>query len=327
MKVIDQTPYFSTDGKISALDQVKATMKLGAAWVQETQAQTGVMAALERGLDKKFTLLRNVTLPGLEISIPFILVGPTGVYAMYVTTLRGMYRAKGDMWGTLAGNTFKPSSTNLVTRTARMARAVQVYLQRQGYEGAGAVEAVLLCANPGLHVDSVRPIVRVVQSDALERFAISIAQARVSLSPEAVAEVANRILNPKPPKAPEQVTNVPAGVPEAAPKPEEEPYVPAFALPGEQPPQPAAPPVLAENLGFDFKEEATPETEAFPRADVPLAAALLQAGQVPPPGEARWQVRKARRGFSTKQWVVLILFAVVECIAVAAFLYVYMKYL
>jgi hypothetical protein len=261
MKVIDHTPYFSADGKISALNQVKATMKLGTTWVQETQAQTGVMAALERGLDKKFTLLRNVTLPGLEISIPFILVGPTGIYALYVTGLHGMYRARGDIWGTLSGNTFTPSSTNLMTRTARMARAVQVYLQRQGYEGAGVVEAALLCSDPGLHVESIRPIVRVVQSDALERFANSIAQARVALSPEAVAEVTDRILNPKPPKPPEQAANLPVGVPVAAPGPEEEPYVPAFDLPGGQPPQPIAPPVQAESLGFDFKEEATPEVE------------------------------------------------------------------
>ncbi|KAF0106864.1 MAG: hypothetical protein FD146_2222 [Anaerolineaceae bacterium] len=303
MKVIDHTPYFGADGKISVLNQAKATMKLGAAWVQETQAQVGVMAALERGLDRKFTLLRNVTLPGLDISIPLILVGPTGVYAMYVTAARGMYRAKGDVWGMLAGNTFKPSSANLLTRTARMARAVQVYLQRQGYEGAGVVDAALLCANPGLHVDSVRPIVRVVQSDALERFAVLIAQARAALSPEAVAEVVNRILTPKPAKAAEQ-----AAAP-AAPAPEEEPYVPSFALPGGEPPQPAAPPVRAGDFGFDFKEDAAPKDET------PFGAAPQ-----PRPGQARPPVRKRRR-FSTRQWIFLIVFAVFECIILFVFLY------
>jgi hypothetical protein len=166
-----------------------------------------------------------------------------------------------------------------------------------------------------------------VQSDALERFAVSIAQARVSLSPETVAEVTNRVLNPKPPKAPEQAANNPVAIPEATSKPEEEPYVPAFALPGEQPPQPAAPPVLAENLGFDFKEEAAPDAEPPLRAEPPVSAELAQAEQAIPSGEARWQVRKARRGFSAKQWVVLILFAAVECIAMAAFFYIFMKYL
>jgi len=309
MKVIDQTPFFKADGKISMLDQAKATMKLGATWVQETQAQTGVMAALERGLDKRFTLLRNVTLPGLDISIPFILVGPTGVYAMYVTALRGMYRAKGDLWGTLSGNTFKPSAVNLMTRIARMARAVQVYLQRQGYEGAGMVDSALLCADPGMHVDSVRPIVRVVQSDALERFAVSIGQARETISPGAVAEVVNRIQNPRPAKAAGQAEGIPAVAPAAAVTPEEEPYVPAFALPGEQPATFASP-VDAGGLGFEFKEDAE-QIDETPFGE-----------PVPPPVQAKVQVQKTRRGFSKKQWVVLILFAVVECIALVIFFYI-----
>jgi hypothetical protein len=313
MKVIDHTPFFSADGKISVLDQAKATMKLGAAWVQETQAQVGVLAALERGLDRKFTLLRNVTLPGLDISIPFILVGPTGVFAMYVTAARGMYRAKGDVWGTLAGNTFKPSGANLLTRTARMARAVQVYLQRQGYEGAGVVDAALLCADPGLHVDSVRPIVRVVQSDALERFAVSVAQARVALSPEAVAEIADRILTPRPAKSAEPATPTPV-----APAPEEDPYVPAFALPGGEPPQPAAPPIQAASLGFDFKEEAAPKDETpFGAAQQPVSqSAALRPGS----GQARSPVQK-RRGLSTKQWILLAVVAAFECIILIVLLY------
>lgn len=326
MKVIDHTPFFGADGKISAIDRAKATMKLGAAWVEETQAQVGVMAALERGLDRKFTLLRNITLPGLDVRIPFILVGPTGVYVLYVTALRGAYRAKGDVWETLAGNTFKPASANLLTRTARMARAVQVYLERQGYAGVGTVEAALLCADPGLHVDSIRPIVRVVQADALERFAVSIAQARVTLSPEAVAEVVDRILNPKPSKpAQEAAAPLPPAAPETAPKPEEEePYVPAFALPGGAAPaipteQPAGeqalwvdkapePSIQEERQKFEFHEEAAP------RDETPFGAR-------PPRRSAARLPARRRRGMSGRQWAVLIFFAILECLMVAAFLY------
>jgi hypothetical protein len=228
-----------------------------------------------------------------------------------VTAARGMYRAKGDVWGTLTGNTFKPSSANLLTRTARMARAVQVYLQRQGYEDAGVVEAALLCADPGLHVDSVRPVVRVVQSDALERFAVSVAQARVTLSPEAVAEITDRILTPRPAKAAEPAAPAPV-----APAPEEDPYVPAFALPVGEPPQPAAPPVQAGDLGFDFKEGAAPKDETpYGAQPVPQSAALR-----PGSGQARPPVRK-RRGFSAKQWILLAVFAVFECIVLFVFLY------
>lgn len=309
MKVIDQTPFFNADGKISMLDQVKATLRFGATWVQETQAQKGVMTALEHGLDKRFTLLRNVTLPGLEISIPFILVGPTGVYAMYVTAQRGMFRAKGDAWGTISGNNFSPSNVNLLTRTARMARAVQVYFQRQGYEGVGGVDATLLCADPGMYVDSVRPIVRVVQSDGLERFAASIGQAHEIISSGTAAEVVNRILNPKPAKATKQTASTLVATPALTMPAEEEPEIPAFSLPTEQITTPD-PTIKAGGSGFEFQESATPIDEK------PFGVPVTHPAPVKSP------VQKVRRGFSTKQWVVLILFAAVECLALIIFFYI-----
>jgi len=193
MKVIDQTPFFNEKGEISFMDRLKAIMKYGNGWIAQIKAQKSVIAVLEKNLDKGYTLLSNVTPPGLETSIPMILVGPAGVFVMYVTNLTGMFRAKGDQWGTITGSTFKPEKPNLLTRTERMARAVQVYLQRQGYTDLTSVEAILLCSDPSVHVDSLRPIIRVVMRDALERFAVSMTQARVVLSPEAVHDLVSRL--------------------------------------------------------------------------------------------------------------------------------------
>ena len=133
MKIIDHTPFYNPDtGQISLIDRGKAAMKFGPGWLKEMEGQKEVAAVLGKVLDRSYTLLRNVTLPGLGTSFPFIVVGPAGVFVMYVTALSGMYRAKGDQWGTISGNNFKPEKINLLTRTERMARVVQVYLQRQG---------------------------------------------------------------------------------------------------------------------------------------------------------------------------------------------------
>lgn len=207
MKIIDQTPFFTESGTISVIDRGKAIMRFGPTWFKEIEAQKQVMDLLDTMLDKNYTLLRNVTPPGLETSIPFILVGPTGVYVMYVTHLTGMFRAKGDIWGTISGNAFKPEKPNLLTRTERMARAVEMYLKRQGYTELSNIDAILLCADPSVHVDSLRPIVRIVMRDALERFAVSITQQRVLFSPEAVQEVVTRILTPPKPE-PEAVPEI-----------------------------------------------------------------------------------------------------------------------
>jgi len=199
MKIIDQTPFYNEKGEISLIDRLKAMLKYGTNWITEVEAQKEVMLVLGNLLDKNYTLLHNVTLVDLDTSIPLILVGPTGVLVMYVTPQTGMIRIKGDLWGTISGNSFKVVKPNLMTRTERMARAVQLYLQRQGFNEIFSVEAVLLCSNPSVHIDSQRPIIRVVMRDALERFAVSITQARVALSPDVVQNIVNRIVSgPKP---------------------------------------------------------------------------------------------------------------------------------
>ncbi len=232
MKLIDHTPFFK-DGQISATDRLKAIWKYGVSWVKEVEAQQVVIEALEKGLARGYTLLRNVTLPGLDIEIPLILIGPTGIYVLYVTPLRGTYRARGEEWGPIEGESFRPARVNLLRRVARLGRAVQVYLQKQGLTDLPPVEAVLLCADHGLIIESVRPIVRVVQRDALERFAISISQARVVLGADRIQHIINRILNPLPPQAQRPQRQAPSAGPSPSPAQEAEPYVPPFALPPE----------------------------------------------------------------------------------------------
>ncbi len=122
------------------------------------------------------------------------------------------------------------------------------------------VEAVLLCSDLSVHVDSIRPIIRVVMRDALERFAISITQARTVFSPEAVQDVINRILNPPPPKPEEPV---PEPVAEVASQPESSQTgsqsVPAFVFP--ETPTPA---VVAEPEPVSIPDPETPELSQAP---------------------------------------------------------------
>jgi len=290
MKIIDQTSFLSEGGKISALDQVKATLKYGANWLQEINSQKTVIACFGKVLDNSFTLLRNVKLVSLDINIPFILVGPAGIYVLYATPLRGMFRAKGDSWGILVGDNFKPARVNLIVRTAQMGRAVQTYLERQGYPGSTPVEAVLLASDPGLHIDSVRPIVRVVMRDGLEHFAASVVQGRAVFSAETVHDILNLITTP-PAASPEQ----PIAQGESAPPFAQQ--ADAFSLDTTQ--DSAARQIQARG-GVHF-----PESGAFAE---PLAS--LQPETI---------ARRKKLSFSTKQWAFLIAFFVIEIIILVLF--------
>jgi hypothetical protein len=292
MKIIDKTPFFNNEtGEISILDRAKAMLKYGGNWIKEVEAQKQVIIVLGNALDRNYTLLRNVTPPGLEASFPLVLIGPTGVFVMYVTSLTGIFRAKGDQWGTITGNTFKNEKPNLLTRTERMARAIQVFLQRQGYSEITSVDAILLCSDPSFNVDSIRPIIRVIMRDALERFAISLTQARVVLSPESVQDIIGRLLNPPKPAPPKPAEILAAAGPAAPVSAQTDvPNNPAFASPEEQPPvwsnEPASLPIA--------------ETQARSRVS-------------------------PRQKLNKKQWALLIVIFVIWCLLITVFLFLVIK--
>ena len=242
MKIIDQTPLQNEEGEISILQRVQGTLKYGFDWYPEMEAQKTVLAHLSRVLGKGYTAIRNQALGASGITVPIALVGPAGIYAAHVTHLHGTYQARGDSWGQVFGTNFKPASANLLTRTQLFARALQAFIERQGVKLPRPVEPVILAANPGLHLESLQPITRIVLIDALERWAASLESAAPVFTLETAYELADRIVNPRPPKKEEQ----------PAPQPEEEPELSRagaiFAATDE------AESFSPDELGFAFEE-------------------------------------------------------------------------
>jgi len=200
MRIIDKTPLIEEDGSVTLFNRIKGTLQYGYSWSPRLQAQQKAVDILDRHLSKKFTLIRNHTLGNSKLMIPLILIGPPGVYLIFVTHLTGTYRAKGDTWGTVSGGTFKEASVNIIKRTSQFAKAVDIYLRKKEFELPEEVEPILLAVDPALHISSVRPIVRIVMSDAVERFASNLEQDPPVMSVEVVHQMAEEIVNPRPKK-------------------------------------------------------------------------------------------------------------------------------
>ena len=200
MKIIDQTPLQNEEGEIEILQRVQGTLKYGFQWYSEMESQKTVLAHLSRALGKGYTAIRNQTLGASGITIPIALVGPPGIYAIHVTHLRGTYQARRDGWGQLFGTNYKPASVNILTRTQLLARALQAFIERQGINLPQPVQPIILAADPGLHVESMQPATRIVLADAVERWAVSLDSAAPAFTVEAAYELADRIVNPRPPK-------------------------------------------------------------------------------------------------------------------------------
>ena len=222
MKVIDKTPLIDAKGEISLVQRIQGTLEFGLNWFPELEAQKIIIAQLDTVLEKGFTLIRNLTLHNSQITEPLILIGPAGIYVIKVTPLSGFYEAKGDQWNISSGSRSNPAPINLMSQVARLARALQVFIDRQGVNLPGSVEPILIASNPAMHIDSLRPVVRVIMSDGVKQFASSLLQARPVLKSEFVYDLTDRIITPRPKAAAPIAGPLPQEVPIGTP-PDEAP--------------------------------------------------------------------------------------------------------
>lgn len=202
MKLFERSPFSGENRSISFGDRIKGIWRFGLSWDRDLQAQNLLIGQLKKALDNKFILIHHMTLPNLPMPIPIILIGPPGVKTIYASAVKGVFRAKGENWFSLdaPNKKYVTVSPNLVKRAFLMSQAVQDYLSHREILLPG-VEPVLFFSQPGLHVESVQPITRLVQLDEIDRFVTTILQSPVIMSSsdgQVIADVLIRSESKKP---------------------------------------------------------------------------------------------------------------------------------
>jgi hypothetical protein len=95
-------PYFLLDRVITRLDREIESYRKG------NEGEVRAVDAMRQALDGRWTLFRNVVLPGSSCAdLDAVLVGPVGVWALEIKTLSGEYRNIGERWEYRAGNDWK----------------------------------------------------------------------------------------------------------------------------------------------------------------------------------------------------------------------------
>lgn len=264
MKIIDKTPLLDEKGELGLVPRLQGMLQFGFNWPNELQAQKAIITFFDRHLEKGYTLIRNLTLGQSGIMVPMILLGPAGIYVIQVSYLRGRYEVRGDTWNVESGEKFKPAPINLIQRTVRMANALKIFIERQGVNIPIGIDPVLIAGDPGLHIESVRPAIRVMMIDGIKSFVSGLSTARPALSAEAVYEFTERIINPHPPKSDKKEPVAPPAAWEQGTSPPEasraraifdaseeaKPFNPGdfdFAMTDEEPSMQAAPAALRES--------------------------------------------------------------------------------
>src|SRR6266498_1243312 len=214
MKIIDKTPLLDEKGELGIVQRVQGMLQFGFSWPKELAAQKAIITFFDRSLEKGYTLIRNYTLGQSGIMVPILLLGPTGIYVIHISYLRGRYKVKGDTWNVEAGEGYKPAPINLIQRTMRMTKALRAFIERQGTKVPVEIEPMLIAADPGMHIESVRPAIEVILIDGIKSFVSNLATGRPVMSSENVFELTERIINPRPPK---KASPAPAPAPASKP--------------------------------------------------------------------------------------------------------------
>lgn len=285
MKIIDQTPLHDEKGQLSLIGRLQGTLKYGLSWTAELEAQKAVVAQFQRIFDKGYVLIRNFTLPNSEIVIPLILLAPSGVYVMHVTTVKGFFEAKGDQWNAVNNGVSQPAPINLLTRVTRYARAVQVYLERINVDLKSPVEPALIAVDPGAHIESMRPIARVVQSDAIKQFGATILQARPIWRLDYAYGLGDIILDPTLPAERRPPPEIPTSAPEL--------YDPSHSS-------------ESENFGFDFDDSSEAQNQAQAPANSSPPRRGAPAQKAPP--------KRKIAGLTMQQLALVGVLFICECI-------------
>ena len=178
------------------LDNILKDTPLGR---KDVKAYDSMVSQMERALSNKFYLLRDVLIEGAEKPLPNVLVGPPGIYLLNTSFIKGIFRAKEGTWSEMKGRNrgFEPTHPNLVKETQEFAALLGDFLSSR-LPQAPPVHAVLVLLNPGTHVDSVRPAVRTILTDGLERFIARLSLDPPQLTSEDVHAIVNRLKEPAP---------------------------------------------------------------------------------------------------------------------------------
>jgi hypothetical protein len=197
MKLIDHSIQEPSGSSVLKKFQtsVQDALKIGAS-DEDLKAQETFAQQLDKTLDNRFTLLRNISINTSQTPIPMILVGPPGILVINANADEGIYRAKGESWLVMDNRSeqYKTASRNLVLETLTYSEAVDKFFLEAELQLPEPLP-ILFMSHPGVHIDANQPSVRIVRMDGVDRLASGILQGEPTLDAVQIQDVVDRLVN------------------------------------------------------------------------------------------------------------------------------------
>jgi hypothetical protein len=150
----------------------------------DENAEDAIVAGFMRGLDNRFIMLRNLQLEDKGEIFPPILVGPYGLVVLNISLAKGFFRVKEESWMEMnkTSHQFGPTRPNLIKQSKDYAQKLAGILDTHG-KSHPEILPILIFANPGVHVESSNPAIRIVLMDGVESLIDSFLNSEVVLQP------------------------------------------------------------------------------------------------------------------------------------------------
>jgi hypothetical protein len=147
-------------------DQIRQIMPFGKT---DEHAEDDILARFLKGLDNRFVLLYSLQLEDIGPAFPPIVVGPTGLYVLNISSEKGFFKAKEDSWWKMDKTThrFNPGRPNLIKQSQDYAKKLTTILDVHG-KSHPEIMPLLIFANPGVHIETSNPVIRPVLMDGVD---------------------------------------------------------------------------------------------------------------------------------------------------------------
>ncbi len=167
MKLIEpsQKPV-EKDSIQKVVDQIGQLLHIGKT---DEDSEDAIVARFMKGLDNRFVMLHNLQLEEKGETFPPILIGPLGLVVLNISQAEGFFKAKEESWWEMnqTSHQFGPARPNLIKQSKENAQRLAGILDAHG-KSHPEILPVLIFANPGVHVETSNPAIRIVLMDGVE---------------------------------------------------------------------------------------------------------------------------------------------------------------
>lgn len=222
MRLIEKSPLRDPAEEITLEARVRGTLAHGLQWYSEMNAQDYATERLGKVLGPEYVLIRNAEIPTMHAPLPLVLICPQGVFCMIASALKGSFRAKAEDWKTLSGGPLLGPGPQMQTLALSLSDKLLRFFQSNGVP-LPEVEPVLIFTDPHTHVDTARPLVRIVLADGIGHFASNLQRMQPIMDEEDIRHLSDLLVHP--PQT-ELLPGAATPLPEASPSPKPRPMPP-----------------------------------------------------------------------------------------------------